>query len=148
MISTGVLYVIKLGPFETAGRTQLECSIVGAAGTQYGIGLYRRAGALERIAHDIAAGHVQPAEGEDSLVVVFEDGPPFVIAALRDAFGLEQIPCPMKQEGGIWGAMNGEEVAIVASTLRLLGMVTPTERRARLSLGNGASEIRLTITMP
>jgi hypothetical protein len=128
-----------------AVSARFEAALMGGAGIEYGVALYRNAGAMERIAHATFHGGRPVGGYEASIAVTFDDEPRFAIAALRDAYGLERMPIPMKVERDGRHPIDGDEVAILGAALRLLATVTVEERQASLVIGG---DRELTITMP
>ena len=100
---------------------------MGAGGMEYGVALYERPGALERIAR--STDH-RTAAREDALAVTLDDEPHFAIKAVRDAYGLKRLPIPIKMVRGRATAIDTQEVAILGGVLRLLAGVSPTHRNA------------------
>ncbi|HEY0988100.1 MAG TPA: hypothetical protein VGD80_13645 [Kofleriaceae bacterium] len=80
--------------------------------------------------------------------MTLDDEPRFAIAALRDAYGLDCVPLPMKIEGGGVRAVDGTEVAILGGVLRLLAVVTPQHRQASLAVSTGDQEISIIVKVP
>lgn len=132
---------------ELAGAVsaRFEGALMGGAGIEYGVALYRNPGAMERIARATFVGGRPVGGYEPSIAVTFDDEPHFAVAALRDGYGLERVPIPMKVERDGRRAIDGDEVAILGAALRLLATVTAEERTASLVIGG---DRELTITMP
>jgi hypothetical protein len=103
----------------------LEAAVMGAAGKEYGVALYRRGGAIARVVRGVDRGRMAAAAREDGLLLTLDDEPRFAIAALRDAYGLDRVPIPMKMQGGGARALDCTDVAILGGALRLLATVTP-----------------------
>jgi hypothetical protein len=131
-----------------AVQARYEGALMGAGGMEFGVALYKRAGALERIARAVDAGRMKGAAREDAIAVTLDDKPRFAIDALHDAYGLDRLPVPIKLVGGGAAAISGEDVAILGGTLRLLAMLTPEHRTGAMAVGNEDHEIRIAITMP
>jgi hypothetical protein len=131
-----------------AVSARFEAVLMGAGGMEYGVALYRRAGALARIARHVEGGRMAAARREDALAVTLDDEPRFAIAALRDAYGLDCVPLPMKIERGGVRAVDGTEVAILGGVLRLLAVVTAQHRQASLAVSTGDQEIAIAIKVP
>jgi hypothetical protein len=134
--------------FDGAVKARYEAAIMGAGGMEYGVALYKRAGALGRVARNVDRHQMAAAAREDALAVTLDDEPRFAVAALRDAYGLTRVPIPMKIESGGARAIESREVAILGATARLLAAVTPAHREASLAINAGDQEIRVAITMP
>jgi hypothetical protein len=126
----------------------LEAAVMGAAGTEYGVALYRRGGAIARVVRGVDRGRMAAAAREDGLLLTLDDEPRFAIAALRDAYGLERVPIPMKMQGGGARALDCTDVAILGGALRLLATVTPQHRRASTEISVGGQEISIAIEAP
>lgn len=131
-----------------AMQARFEAALMGAGGMEYGVALYRRAGALGRVARNVDRRRMAAAAREDALAVTLDDEPRFAVAALRDAYGLDLVPVPMKLERGGARAIESCEIAILGGTLRLLAAVTPEHRQASLAINVGDQEITIAITMP
>jgi hypothetical protein len=131
-----------------AVEATFEGALMGAGGMEYGVALYRRAGALGRIARRVDANRMHDAIREDCLAVTFDDEPRFAISALREAYGLARLPVPMKIERGAVAGLDGRELAILGGVLRLLAAVTPRHPEASLVIDGGDQEITIAITMP
>src|SRR5262249_55855794 len=131
-----------------AVTARFEGSLMGAGGMEDGIALYKRVGALARVARNVDRRRMAAAAREDALAVTLDDEPRFAIAALRDAYGLDRVPIPMKIERGGARAIKGGEVAILGATLRLLATVTPAHLEASLAIRSDDQEIKIAITMP
>lgn len=129
-------------------KARFEAALMGAGGMEYGVALYKRAGALQRVARSVDRRRMSAAAREDALAVTLDEEPRFAITALRDAYGLARVPIPIKIERGGARAIDGREVAILGAVLRLLAVVTPVRREASLAIGSGDQEIRIAITMP
>jgi len=123
---------------------RFEGALMGAGGMEFGVALYRRAGALDRIGR--SSDH-RVAAREDALAVTLDDEPAFAITALREAYGLGRLPVPMKMEGGGARAISVDEVAILGGVLRLLASVSPSHRHASMVIGDRDREISISITM-
>lgn len=130
-----------------AGATsaRFEGALMGAGGMEFGVALYRRPGALDRIGR--STDH-RTAAREDALAVTLDDEPAFAITALREAYGLARLPVPIKMEGGGARAIRVDEVAILGAVLRLLAGVSPSHRKASMVIGDGDEEISISISMP
>jgi len=139
-------------PFEVvldgARQARYEAVLMGAAGIEVGVAIYTKAGAVRRLARNFAAGRMNLAKLEDSLVVSFDTKPTFAIEALRDCYDLDLMPCPLKMRTGFPAPMEPEELALLASTLLLLGGVTPQQRKASISFGTADETTKVSIAMP
>jgi hypothetical protein len=139
-------------PFEVvaegARTTRFEGALMGSGGMRYGVALYRRSGALSRVARSVDRGDMGSAAREDALAVTLDDEPRFAIAAVRDAYGLDRVPVPMKMERGGPRAVESRDLVILGGTLRLLAAVTPEQRQASLAVTSGDEELNIAVTMP
>src|SRR5262249_54862523 len=77
-----------------------EGSIMGNGGQEFGLALYEKAGAIERIATYVDAGRMDMARREDCIAVTLDAKPRFAVDALKDAFGLPRVPYPMRLKRG------------------------------------------------
>jgi hypothetical protein len=67
---------------------------------------------------------------------------------VRDAYGLDRVPVPMKMERGGPRAVESRDLVILGGTLRLLAAVTPEQRQASLAVTSGDEELNIAVTMP
>jgi hypothetical protein len=131
-----------------AVERRFEAALMGAGGMEYGVALYPRAGALERIARRVDARRMHEAMREDTLAVTFDAEPKFAVTALKQAYGLARMPAPVRLERGGLVPLEGLDLAILGGTLRLLATVTPRHREASLEIEGGGQVVEIAVTMP
>ena len=139
-----VLQVVLRGALDAS----FEGIVMGQGGMEYGLSLYRKPGAVQRIAKAIDRNRPDLAAREDGLAVTFDSEPRFVVAALRQAYGLARMPVPMRLERGESAPLDGRDLAILGATLALFSEVTPANPRAAMRIGSGAHVIDILVAAP
>jgi hypothetical protein len=125
-----------------------EGVVMGQGGMEYGLSLYARPGAVQRIARAMDRHRPDLAAREDALAVTFDVEPRFAVAALREAYGLGKMPVPMRLTRGKPVPLDGRDLAILGAVLALLGEVTAERRKAAMRIGSGAEVIDIQIEAP
>lgn len=107
-----------------------EGVIMGGAGREFGLALYDKPGAIERL-------HSGPkaAMREDALSVTTGDpDTDFALEPMRDAFGLSHVPLVMRLKRSRLGAASTTELLMLALTLRAASKLAPDHLSAREAL--------------
>jgi hypothetical protein len=133
---------------EGAMRGTYEASVMGAAAIEYGVALYREAGACARIAASLARGLTGFAAAEDGLAVTVDDEPAFAARAIGEAYGIRVVPVPVGIEGKKARPVDSADLALLGGTLRLLAVVTPRHHEAEMTFGDDDEAFTIRVTAP
>lgn len=98
-----------------------EARILGN-GTSKGLATYYPEDA-DRLRARGETGDLRGAMGVDTLGVSFDDGMPFAVSAMRRAYGIAQLPVPIKVRDGRPTAVGDEDLLLLAATLRAIAML-------------------------
>lgn len=120
-----------------AVRWRLEACVMGHGGEEFGVALYPRAGALERIAFLADLGGAAAASLEKGFALTFDEEPAFVARALDEAFDLPRVPVPLKAVRGQAAPVTRREFVALAATLGAVARLTPESREASADLHVG-----------
>jgi len=122
-----------------AGRTKTyEACIMGAGGLEYGLALYPEKGSIARL-NDAS---MEEARSVDSIAVTLDDEPAWACDALRDGFGLDGLPVPIRLSKRRPQRATAEDIATLAVVLRAVADLRPNALENTCTL----EEENLTIT--
>jgi hypothetical protein len=111
---------------------RFEGCMMGHAGITVGLALYDRPGAVERIAQLVDDGEMARAQEEDFLVVTLDGGPAFAARALRDAYGVEAVPLPIRQRAGKRVFAARKDMLALSAALRAVAELAPGHTSAEI----------------
>jgi hypothetical protein len=113
---------------------EYEVSVMGAGGQEFGLALYEQKGAIRRLAKLADAGRMREAAGFAVIAVTMTDEPRWAITALREAFGLEHLPEPMKVARGRVGPVDPIDLATLTVALGAITDLSPARPEIAVEL--------------
>ncbi|MBI2444279.1 MAG: hypothetical protein HYV42_03510 [Candidatus Magasanikbacteria bacterium] len=130
-----------------ARNEELEGSIMGAGGFEYGLALYHRKGALARMAALMAAGR-RSAITEDGYAVTFDKEPAFAVEALDDAYSLPRVPFPVRVEKGRPASPRNLELALLSGALGAVAALSPEQPETSCEVELGDERLSVHVRAP
>jgi hypothetical protein len=124
-----------------AGRTKTyEGCIMGAGGIEFGLALYPEKGSIARLSH----ASMRDARAIDSIALTIDDEPDWAREALRDGFGIDGVPVPIRLAKRRAGRASAQDLATLAVVLRAVAALDPSvsESMATLDSDDGRSAFR------
>jgi hypothetical protein len=125
-----------------------EGSLAGLDSDDFGISLYERAGALDRIALALDAKNVLASLREDGMTVTVTPGPEWAAEPMEEAYGFRGIPAPLKLRNGKMGEIDPLSLTILCAALQAASRLRPDNLTGSADLSVGETRIRLTIQAP
>ncbi len=128
---------------------RFEGSIMGAAGLEYGLALYRKPGAVARI-HTLAAqGQADKArELADGIAITFDAEPAWAARAVGDRFGFDRIPLPYALRKGQMLPVRASEAAVLAACLHACALLSPGRLEATAEIVFEGKPVHVTVVAP
>ncbi|MBS2029787.1 MAG: SEC-C domain-containing protein [Deltaproteobacteria bacterium] len=101
-----------------AVRGTREAVVMGGLGDTFGLAMYDTPGTVARLAsaRDVNAEELRTR----STTLLFEDGPRFALAPLREAFGLTQVPMAVRREQGRTLIPSAKELVALVAVLAVI----------------------------
>jgi hypothetical protein len=138
---------LKVSVMGTVGES-FEGSLTGLDSHDFGISLYERAGALDRIALALDARNVLASLREDGMTVTVTAGPEWAAEPMEEAYGFRGIPLPLKLKNGKMAKIDPVTLTILIAALEAASRLRPDNLTGSADVSVGETRIRLTIQAP
>jgi hypothetical protein len=125
-----------------------ELSVLGNGGQELGLGLFDRAGSVERLSLSAPPGPGGEVLIPDSLGLTLDDEPSWVVKAVQQVTGLPFAPSVMRVLGNTPRLETAEDVVTAAAVARALARARPEERKSEVELRVGDLHVRARLEIP
>lgn len=125
LIDSYMAVPITLG---AGGRArQVEASVMGSGGQEFGLAVYDEPGSIERVGALVDQGRMQEVLRVAANAVTLDEEPAWAVEALKEAFGLERLPVPMRIRKGKAGAPANEDLLDLSAALEAVAALASSE---------------------
>lgn len=131
-----------------AVRGTWECAIMGAAGEEYGLALYPKAGSIARIRKLVERGDWKRLREVDSVSVTLDDDPAFALDPVRDWCGLYKVPLVIALQGGAPRPQTEEELTALTGALIAASRLEAGASAITVQFSEPDGEFTLSLTRP
>lgn len=138
-------------PVKVAARGRLpahEASVMGMGGEQFGLALYPGTGSVARMTRLVDEDRMDEVRQIESISVTFEDEPPFVRRAMKDAHGMPGFPMPLVVRRGEVRVASTADVQVLTAALDAFASMMPHRREGAGAAGEGVDRCEVTAAMP
>ena len=133
---------------EGSVRGTRELSVLGTGGQELGLGLFDRAGSVERLSLSAPPGQGGEVLIPDSLGLTLDDEPSWVVKAVQQVTGLPFVPSVLRVLGNTPRLETAEDVVTAAAVARALARARPEERESEVELQVGGLHVRARLEIP
>jgi hypothetical protein len=122
-------------------EASFEASIMGGAGFEYGLALYFKDGAMNRVAEAMGRRDMDAARLEDCLAVTLDDKPRFAVKAIVEAFGLGAVPVAYRVRDGQLDMPSRAEMLALGAAVRAVAELSP--EHPVVSIEGGTEDLQI-----
>ena len=115
-------------------KQTLCARVLGVMGGSAGLVLYSSPASIDQIVDRFENRQLDGAESVDALGVTFEETPEFAIDAMRRAYGLSWFPLLTKLRDGVHGAIENDDLLILAASLRAVSALSDLSRTSEAEI--------------
>lgn len=129
----------------TGKRRMLEGCVLGAGGQEFGVALYDQPGSMTKLAVMARAGKMEDARELDAYGFTIDDAPDWVANAVARAFGAPVVIRPVRLRRRAMQPVSATELMTMAGAVAAAAKLTPDQREARATVGEGTEAITVTV---